>query len=112
MFSHSTGTRTQAFRDAIRCRDRRCIISGKGSRRTGLGVWQGYEAAHIFPLGQEDQWIEQDYGRWITKPPAQEGLTNSVQNGLLLQSDIHQLFDSYMVSINPDVCKILLSKRS
>lgn len=29
---------------------------------------------------------------------------NSVQNGLLLRSDIHQLFDNYIVSVNPDVC--------
>ena len=27
-----------------------------------------------------------------------------MQNGLLLRNDIHDLFDSYDVSINPDVC--------
>ena len=32
------------------------------------------------------------------------GSINSVQNGLLLRSDIHQLFDMYRISINPDVC--------
>ncbi|OJD21951.1 hypothetical protein ACJ73_06707 [Blastomyces percursus] len=28
---------------------------------------------------------------------------NSTQNGLLLRSDVHDLFNSYMLSINPDV---------
>jgi hypothetical protein len=31
------------------------------------------------------------------------GFINSVQNGLLLRSDIHQLFHGHDVSINPDV---------
>jgi len=34
----------------------------------------------------------------------QEEPLNSVQNGLLLSSDIHQLFDNYAFSIKPDVC--------
>jgi hypothetical protein len=41
----------------------------------------------------------------------QSGTINSVQNGLLLDSAIHQLFDCYIFSINPDVgsssCSIL-----
>jgi hypothetical protein len=28
---------------------------------------------------------------------------NPLQNGLLLRSDIHQLFDQYPISANPDV---------
>jgi len=28
---------------------------------------------------------------------------NSIQNGLLLRSDVHALFDAYLVAINPDV---------
>ena len=28
---------------------------------------------------------------------------NSLQNGMLLQSNIHQDFDQYVVSVNPDV---------
>jgi len=67
-------------------------------------MWVGYEAAHIFPLAYERHWIDQNYGRWILLPPAKGGSINSVQNGMLLRSDIHQLFDSYSFSINPDVC--------
>jgi len=99
--SLSTGTRIQSFRNAIRLRDRRCVISGQRA----LGVrWRGFEAAHIFPLAYEGHWNDNGYGRWITIPPENDkgGSINSVQNGLLLRSDIHQLFDGYDLSINPD----------
>lgn len=96
-----------AFCDAIRLRDHRCIISG---REAVNGFWTSFEAAHIFPLAHEGHWIQQDFGRWITKPPINGGSINSVQNGLLLRRDIHGLFDSYDVSINPDV-RILFPKK-
>jgi len=32
---------------------------------------------------------------------------NSLQNGLLLQSNIHQLFDQYLISVNLDVSSSL-----
>ena len=32
------------------------------------------------------------------------GSINSVQNGMLLTSSIHFLFDNHAVSVNPDVC--------
>lgn len=28
---------------------------------------------------------------------------NSVQNGILLRADVHELFDTYRIAINPDV---------
>jgi hypothetical protein len=68
-----------------------------------MNEWQGFEAAHIFPLAYEGHWNDNGYSRWITIPPENGGTINSVQNGLLLRSDIHQLFDSYIVSVNPDV---------
>jgi hypothetical protein len=70
---------------------------------THLDDWTGFEAAHIFPLAYEGHWTEHGYDRWITIPPKKGGTINSVQNGLLLESAIHQLFDSYSLSINPDV---------
>ena len=66
--------------------------------------WFRFEAAHIFPLGHEGHWKQYNFGRWISLPPERGGLINSVQNGLLLESRIHQLFDAYVLSINPDVC--------
>ncbi len=100
--SMSTGTRVRAFRDSVRDRDRRCLISGDAAQDR-RGNWRGCDAAHIFPLAYEGHWHEHDYGRWISIPPSQGGLINSVQNGLLLRSDLHHLFDGYDISINPDV---------
>ena len=101
--SLQTGTRVHAFRHAVRWRDRRCLISGKEAIDPDNNEWTGLEAAHIFPLAQEGYWNDNNYGRWISLSPQIGGAINSVQNGLLLRSDIHQLFDSYGVSINPDV---------
>ena len=104
MISLSTGTRTRAFRDAVRLRDHRCVITGEEAVNADLGFWDGFDAAHIFPLAYERYWVEHNFGRWITATlPATGGSINSVQNGLLLRADIHGLFDSYMISINPDV---------
>jgi hypothetical protein len=47
------------------------------------------EAAHIFPYLGTD--------------------TNHVKNGLLLRADIHTLFDLYLISIDPDTSKVIVS---
>ncbi|KAH8652734.1 HNH endonuclease-domain-containing protein [Tricladium varicosporioides] len=97
--SLQTGSRVQAFRGAVRLRDRRCVITGE---EVIADYWRGFEAAHIFPLAYEQYWTDHDYGRWISIIPDKGGTINSIQNGLLLRSDIHQLFDFYEFSINPD----------
>jgi hypothetical protein len=108
MISLQTGTRVQAFTDAVRSRDRQCVITRRVAINADDDDWTGFEAAHIFPLAYEQYWQEFNYGRWIKSPSNGEeikgGKINSVQNGLLLSSDIHQLFDTYQFSINPDVC--------
>ena len=71
-----------------------------------IDSWTGFEAAHIFPVAHEGHWKQHNFDRWITKPSVNGGSINSVQNGLLLRSDIHGLFDTYEVSINPDVCNL------
>ena len=63
----------------------------------------GFEAAHIFPLAYEGHWIDYNFGRWITQVPEVGGSINSVQNGLLLSNEVHHLFETYCLSINPDV---------
>jgi hypothetical protein len=106
--SLQTGTRVKAFTDAVRSRDRRCVITRRVVINADYDDWWGFEAAHIFPLAYEQHWREHNYGRWISTPPNGEeikgGKINSVQNGLLLDSAIHQGFDMYKFSINPDVC--------
>ena len=100
-----SGTRISSFRDAVRERDRRCVITGTRVLHPHLGRWMMFEVAHIFPLAYEDIWDKSNYSHWITVPPANEsdGTIHSVQNGILLSANMHALFDAYHVSINPDV---------
>jgi len=105
--SVASGTRVAEFRDVVRQRDRGCVITGEEAEAQ-YDMWLGFEAARIFPLAYEDHWVRHDYGRWISIPPRSGGSINSVQNGLLLRADIHTLFDNYVLSINPDVCVVLL----
>ena len=99
----ATGTHTATFCDAVRARDGECVITGLQAEDAVVGDWVGFDAAHIFPLGHESHWIENNYDRWITVPAVRGGSINSVQNGLLLRTDIHAVFDAYGFSINPDV---------
>lgn len=102
--SLSTGTRLQSFRDSVRARDGKCMITGKAVLGAYRDHWKGFEAAHVFPLAHQGHWVSENFGRWITIPAANGETINSVQNGLLLRADIHRLFDNYDISINPDVC--------
>lgn len=92
------------FRDGIRARDGRCVISGVVNRSAPYR-WTSWEAAHIFPLEKESLWIQFDYGRWVTDTDDTLGLSkiNSLQNGFLLRQHIHSQFDQYLISVNPDV---------
>ncbi|KAK3941364.1 HNH endonuclease-domain-containing protein [Diplogelasinospora grovesii] len=100
--SIQTGPRVRVFTEQVRERDKGCVVTKKENLRAAVGLWIGFEAAHIFPLAYEQQWHEYGYGSCITLPPPQGGTINSVQNGLLLRGDMHALFDHYYFSINPD----------
>ena len=103
--SLQSGTRVASFRDAVRERDKRCVITRRPARLAHLGKWTNFEAAHVFPIAYEGYWDNCNYRRWITIPPANEshGSINSVQNGILLAKEIHDCFNSYDLTINPDV---------
>ena len=103
--SVTSRTRVESFRDAVRDRDRRCVITGVEARLAQFANWRGFEAAHIFPLAYEQCWNQCNYGRCVTVPPANasDGSINSVQNGILLLREMRACFDSYDLSINPDV---------
>lgn len=81
----------------MRERDSRCVITG-----FKYSSWTALQAAHVFPLAHASYWNINNYGRWITTDDP-SGSINSVQNGILLRADIHQLFDAFAFSINPDV---------
>ncbi|KAH8154385.1 uncharacterized protein LAJ45_00912 [Morchella importuna] len=100
--SLGTGPRTADFRKAVRERDGRCVITGKEALNAHRGMWGGFQAAHIFPLAYLHHWNANNFGSLISIESTDGESINSVQNGMLLRADIHILFDSYEVSINPD----------
>ncbi len=99
--SLSSGTRVREFSRAVRQRDGGCVVTREPVLNN---LYKGFEAAHVFPLAHQQHWNEQNFSRWITIRPNRGGSINSVQNGLLMRSDIHQLFDDYEFSFNPNVC--------
>ncbi|PGG98320.1 hypothetical protein GX51_06882 [Blastomyces parvus] len=103
ILSYSSSGRENHFRDGVRARDGRCVVTGV-LNLFGSVRWTGFKTAHVFPLQHERIWTDQGYGRWVTnmENEVEASRINSTQNGLLLRSDIHELFDLYLLSINPD----------
>ncbi|KAK9364510.1 HNH endonuclease-domain-containing protein [Lipomyces kononenkoae] len=95
--------RDDFFRARVRERDGKCVITGAVNGNASINIWRGFEAAHIFPLSSKEHWSQKGYSQWITnrKGDRDTGIT-SCQNGLLMRSDIHQSFDGFDFSINPD----------
>lgn len=93
------------FRDAVRERDGVCTMSGYQS--IPRDDFSGLQAVHIYPLSHKGIWDEKDYQRWITdNAPASEIGSNKIhspQNGLLLNSLLHHLFDVFKVAVNVNV---------
>ncbi|KAI9767018.1 MAG: hypothetical protein M1840_005977 [Geoglossum simile] len=103
VMSHSVSGREDSFRNGIQARDCKCVISGVVNRRPADN-WTAFEVAHIFSLELENLWIEFNYGRWVDDIADDAGISkiNSCQNEFLLQSTAHQMFDQYLLSVNPD----------
>src|SRR5258706_2546055 len=102
--SFNVSGREDSFREGIRARDGKCVISGVVNRMAPFD-WSRWEAVHIFPLEKENLWIQYHYGRWITDMDDTVGMSkiNSCQNGFLLQRNVHGDFNQYLLSVNPDV---------
>ena len=105
IMSHSISGREDFFKVGVRNRDRKCVISGMDNEGAEDNDWSYFEAAHVFPLEKEDYWNEKGYAGFNTDMDSTLGNSkiNSVQNGLLLRSDIHTAFDNYLIGIDPDV---------
>ncbi|KAI5790695.1 hypothetical protein DFH27DRAFT_592204 [Peziza echinospora] len=95
LITHSISGGERSFREGIRERDSKCVITGIINMRASSNNWGGFEAAHIFPLESESWWVLEDVTPGVAK-------INSRQNGFLLRGDIHNDFDNYIVSVNPD----------
>ncbi|PKS12311.1 hypothetical protein jhhlp_001611 [Lomentospora prolificans] len=89
--SLGTGTPVQSFRDAVRQRDGWCIVTKITNLNRRYGSWSGFKAAH-----------DNNFDRWITIDTAVGDSINSMQNGMLLLAHVHDLFDMYLFSIDPD----------
>ncbi|MCC5634116.1 HNH endonuclease [Nostoc sphaeroides CHAB 2801] len=79
-------TRRQGQKDF---RDKLLIAYNRRCAVTDCDVEQALEAAHIFPYKGNE--------------------TNKICNGLILRSDIHTLFDLYLLTINAETYKVSLA---
>ncbi|KAK9244174.1 HNH endonuclease-domain-containing protein [Lipomyces tetrasporus] len=91
-----SGTTNDEFQNQVRLRDRKCVITGTVNTDADYDYWTGFEAAHVFPLSYGKLLVDSGLPRFTTA-----GI-NSCQNGLLMLTDIHQQFDAFLFSINPD----------
>jgi hypothetical protein len=97
LISHAITGREDAVGNGVRARDGKCVISREPNDMAKYDHWEGYQAAHVFPLHLENLWVQFDYGRWITNMDGVTGTSriNSVQNGLLMAAH----FTSALISI-------------
>ncbi|KAJ8101643.1 hypothetical protein POJ06DRAFT_194449 [Lipomyces tetrasporus] len=103
ILSHSSTGGDQSFRTQVRERDGRCVMTGLINDEADSDEWSGFQAAHIFPLSSEDYFIQRGLPRWITNRTGEHDTgIYSCQNGLLMQSNVHEKFDGLFFSINPD----------
>ncbi|KAK9433309.1 HNH endonuclease-domain-containing protein [Lipomyces doorenjongii] len=102
-YTRTISKRDRRFRDEVRIRDGKCVITGNINLAAHRNYWSGFEAAHIFPLSHEEIFKSLNYARYIT---IRSGETDSgiysCQNGLLMQSNVHQQFDSFGFGIDAD----------
>ncbi|KKZ64477.1 hypothetical protein EMCG_09548 [[Emmonsia] crescens] len=104
LITYSISGRENQFRSRVRARDQKCVISGRVNNLIQLNMWPAFHATHAFPLECENIWCQFNYGRWITNMDDAVDISkiDSTQNGLLMDSSLHNLFDQYLFSINPD----------
>jgi hypothetical protein len=98
--SLSSTIRETAFRDQIRQRDGRCVITGDINYEAIENRWVGFETAHIFPLALDQRFVSHGFAQLITHNHPVG--VNSPQNGILVRSDVHRFWDDYSIAVNPD----------
>jgi len=95
---------TEHYQRRVRARDPCCLISGIPVVR---GDFSRFKASHVYPRAHSSDWVSSGCPSCITDPaPLNElgGPTkiDSVQNMILLRSDLHDAWDSYKLAVNPD----------
>ncbi|KAK9319198.1 hypothetical protein V1517DRAFT_60477 [Lipomyces orientalis] len=103
IISQSSTGRDSSFRTEVRKRDGKCVITGTVNIRAEGDNWSSFHAAHVFPLSSEVYWLQSGFSRLITNRLGERDTgINSCQNGLLMRSHMHEQFDGFYFSINPD----------
>ncbi|KAK0730440.1 hypothetical protein B0H67DRAFT_596571 [Lasiosphaeris hirsuta] len=69
MSFQSTRTNNE-FRDRVRERDGRCVVTKEENIGREFNLWGGFEAVHIFPLAYLHQWNTQGWSQQITILPS------------------------------------------
>ncbi|KAK9247048.1 hypothetical protein V1506DRAFT_104241 [Lipomyces tetrasporus] len=103
VLSRTITGRDESFRRHVRERDGKCVISGTANVQAFRDRWTGFHAAHVVPLSSEQYFLQKGLSECITnKADEHDTGINSCQNGLLMQSNIHEAFDDFGFSVNPD----------
>jgi len=100
----NTHLRTSAYRQRTRARDPCCLISGLPVVRDDFSR---FKAAHVFPRAHDVDWVDKGFPSRITDPAPLSDLggptkIDSIQNVILLRSDLHDAWDNYKFGVNPD----------
>ncbi|KZF19582.1 hypothetical protein L228DRAFT_263455 [Xylona heveae TC161] len=106
--ANSSGDRNEmAFRERVRHRDLRCVVSGRPVR---AGLFDRFHAAHIFPVPQLDVWRSGGWSALLEDDdfPGKTGI-HSIQNGILLDASVYIEFEKYHVAVDPDSITISLT---
>lgn len=101
--SFNISGRDDSFHKGVRARDRKCVISGVVNGRTPE-CWVSFMAAHVFPSKEKTCGVK----GYITNMDNTLSMSkiNSCQNGFLLWTHIHELFDQYLISVYPYVISL------
>ncbi|PWN91103.1 hypothetical protein FA10DRAFT_264988 [Acaromyces ingoldii] len=101
--SASSSTTSSTFASRVRARDQRCLITGETPfSPTG---WASLQAAHIFPRAHLERWRACGFGDLVEDTDRHiigEAKIDSIQNGFLLRSDVHDHFDAHHFAIDVD----------
>jgi hypothetical protein len=112
-----------AFQQRVRDRDPCCLILGLEVKAR---IYTRFRETHIFPPGHESkacciifhlsfklkhvmQWIEKGYPNLITDTAPLSELggaskIDSVQNAILIRSDLHNAWSDCLIAVLPEVC--------
>lgn len=94
------------FQDTVLARDgNTCVISGRSGPLSNPALT--VQAAHVFPVSRLNLWERDGCKDWITDTTAAHYIEPqkmfSAQNGLTLRADVHNCFDAFQFTVNPDV---------